>query len=249
MNRTLLILSNLLFISGFVLAQQHFESGYIVQPHQDTLKGFIDYRNWSRNPDIIYFKTADEATVRAYGSGDISGFYVHGETYVKAEIQRNISPVRESELTESTVPLTVVDTAFLLAVVDGERSLYYLNDENDRIQLYVGQGQQYEMLIYYRYKRKTEAGTSIISPDRYKQQLKNYFSDCPAVESKFANMSYSRNAIVKIFGQYYKACGNKPKFISTKERISLETGIVAGLSATSISFTGKGFPISRKIRF
>jgi len=33
-----------------LFAQSNFKSGYIVMPKGDTVKGYIDYREWDNNP-------------------------------------------------------------------------------------------------------------------------------------------------------------------------------------------------------
>ncbi len=53
------IILGLLFLFMFLQAsfcQENYQPGYIVGLKGDTLHGFINYRNWERNPDKISFR-------------------------------------------------------------------------------------------------------------------------------------------------------------------------------------------------
>lgn len=39
-----------------IYAQSKFEPGYIVTSKSDTVRGMIEYRNWSQNPETILFR-------------------------------------------------------------------------------------------------------------------------------------------------------------------------------------------------
>ena len=242
--RLLFAVNFLLYLfSQTVLAQKKFEPGYIINIQNDTLKGFIDYRNWSKNPEKITFKTTIESEDKTYGLTNISGFYVHEEHYVKAIVNVDVSPYKANQLSESPVPQIQQDTVFLMVMARGPKSLYYLKDGLDKTHLYIGKGADYELLSYYQYKMIRADQSGIITIDRFKQQLQEYFGDCPAVQAKINTLSYSQNRVAKLFNSFYSECrSSTAAFIQKKEKALVQTGVLAGLSVTKIKFKGINHP-------
>ena len=73
------------FSSSF--CQKNFLPGYVIQ-NGDTLKGFIDYRNWRVNPDAISFRRDLNSDERVFAPLEIDGFAVHDERYASAGISK-----------------------------------------------------------------------------------------------------------------------------------------------------------------
>src|ERR1700733_6331117 len=67
----------------FSLAQSNYKPGYVVTLKGDTLRGFIDYREWDSNPNAINFKTiAANKTAQSFTPADIVYFNIDDmETY------------------------------------------------------------------------------------------------------------------------------------------------------------------------
>lgn len=244
------------FTSHSISAQEKYESGYIIAEKQDTIKGFIDYRNWSKNPEEIHFKNTIEGEEKVYGFSKMTGFHVHDEHYMRAEVTVDVSPYKSNQLSDSPIPQTQQDTVFLMVLTEGPKSLYYLKDKSDKVHFYIRKDQNYELLNYYQYKLATDSQSGIITIDRFKQQLQEYFSDCPGMQRRISMLSYSKNRLTKIFKSYYEEFStSKPSFVQKTERVSVQTGVLAGLSATKISFkgssapylTGQDFPVSYNI--
>lgn len=108
--KTLLIL---IAFPSFLFAQSNYKPGYVVTLKGDTLKGFIDYREWDRTPDTIHFKKeVEDETIAEYGPNDIVFFNVDRlESY-----QRYEGPIS----TDPTAPDQVGidrDTSFTTAIV------------------------------------------------------------------------------------------------------------------------------------
>ena len=237
------ITSIVLFIlfAQFVKAQKSFEPGYLLISPTDTVKGFIDYRNWSNNPETISFKTSEQEQAKTYGFADLAGFYVHGENYVKAEVDVDISPSSVDELSHSPSPQIKKMIAFLLIVNRGSKSLYYLRTKNSKVHLYISdQPGSYQLLINYRYLSGTN---QIVSASQYKDQLKKFFSNCEGLIPDRITFSLSTNAISKIFDRFYEKCSSeKPAASYEREPIVIELGLLAGLSASKLRFKGTYTP-------
>jgi hypothetical protein len=103
-----------------VTAQKNYQKGHVVLTNGDTLKGWIDYRNWHVNPTSIRFKQDSLAdNPHQFTTADISFFQVAGDKYVKAFITKDMLPVDIGHLVPDSTVNQQTDTAFLRMLVEG----------------------------------------------------------------------------------------------------------------------------------
>jgi len=77
----------LLFLPLFSLAQSNYKPGYVITVKGDTVHGFIDYKEWDKNPKNISFKNAlNDSVAENFTSKNASGFAVTGSEYFKVFI-------------------------------------------------------------------------------------------------------------------------------------------------------------------
>ncbi|KQS30898.1 hypothetical protein [Dyadobacter sp. Leaf189] len=244
-----------LFVSfHYSKAQKSFEPGYLLVSAGDTLKGYIDYKNWSKNPETISFRNTADGAAKTYGLSDLEGFYVHGESYIKAEVDVNTSPSSIDELSYSPLPKLEKTTAFLLTLNSGPKGLYYLKGKDDKVQLYVSDKPgAYELLVEHRYLANN-ASRQVVTVNQYREQLKKFFSDCEAVMAGNKKVFYSSKMIGQVFDRYYAQCASTKPAVSYKSPASVtQFGIIAGLTGSKLSFEGVydprlvhgNFPVSR----
>jgi hypothetical protein len=230
----------LLSISN-IYGQSKFEPGYVTTSTGDTIRGMIDYRNWSQNPKAIRFRDDKTQTNKSLGIHDLSGFQVHGESYERAVVSLNTTAINNNDLPEISLPELATDTVFLLKLADGTKSLYYLRDHTDKVQLYFGK--EHELLIFHKYKIIKENQTRIATVDRYRQQVKAYLDNCPEISGRITNLRYSNKEILELFSLYYNKCSAAtPRLISRREGLGFEKGVIAGITSAKLSFTGYNFP-------
>ena len=56
MNKFLILLALTCLASALSFGQRNFQPGYIVLNNNDTVAGFIDYREWHKNPEKPFFR-------------------------------------------------------------------------------------------------------------------------------------------------------------------------------------------------
>lgn len=248
-----------LFVLSFqyAKAQKSFEPGYLVTSPNDTIRGYIDYKSWSRNPETINFKTSSGEKAETYGLSDMEGFGVHGENYVKAQVEINISPTDIDKLSSSSVPEVIKTVAFLLVVNNGPKGFFYLKDKAGKVQLYIREKEgPYQLLINHRYLAGN-GSQKVVTVTYYREQLNNFFAECPGLIANQKLLPYSQSSIGKVFDRFYAKCSSpKTPVVSYKPTSSLiQVGIAAGLSSSKLSFEGPvepelvngGFPVSNKV--
>ena len=73
------LLALFILLPVWAFGQQNFQPAKITTLTGDTLRGFIDYRGWNKNPLFITFKAGEQATPKILRPLDIKEFQVSGE--------------------------------------------------------------------------------------------------------------------------------------------------------------------------
>ena len=232
-----LILGTFLSLNAF--SQRNFIPGYVVTLHGDTLHGQIDYRNWDRNPDKIVFELEGKTTPVQYSPLDIRSFKGNDEIYVSAIVSSSASSRKAGNLGDETNLRTEVDTTFLQTLIQGDKSLYYLKNRLGIENFYIKQNGKYELLVYNIYKSNTEAKVHVTK--KYVGQLTLYFNNAPSVQQQLQKTDYTKTSLKNLFLAYYRQSSTAPKFQKKTDKGSVEYGLVAGVSISSVKFGGDGF--------
>lgn len=242
-----------MLISNNSYSQSNFQAGYIIDIHKDTIKGFVDYRNWDKSPMAIVFKTLPDSEKKVYTPADIESFSVAGESYIRAIVTVDDSPFRENELTVTQIPQYRTDTVFLQILINGAKSLFYLKDQNLKVHFFIYQKGVYETLVFIKYLQNVDGGGAVKTNEKFKGQLTLYFQDCPSIQKKINYAGYSKDDLISLFKEYYKCTQNTIVYQSPSEKVKSDFGIFAGLSLTNLKFTGTndfnsiiyaGYPLS-----
>jgi len=207
------------------------QPGYIVILKNDTVRGFIDYRNWEKNPDKIEFSHPNKDRTTTYTPQDIKSFEVGNEIYESGIVTMDNSPFKTEELSEEVKYNYITDTVFLQNLVKGDKSLYLFMDLNGKENFFTGNGSNFELLIYKRYLKRDDLGYLDLAEDkRFIGQLTLYLSDCRNLQSKLPDVKYEKKYLVDLFLFYYKC--SKKTIASQNKAISkpYELGAFAGLS-------------------
>ena len=84
------------YIVGF--AQKNYLSGYVILNNGSKISGFINYKNWEKNPISFQFKKSFNEPDITYGIKDIHSFQVEGfDKYERAVVSINMMPLIKVE--------------------------------------------------------------------------------------------------------------------------------------------------------
>jgi hypothetical protein len=245
----------LTFICMTAFGKDKYLPGYIIQLNGDTIKGFIAYRNWNANPERIFFKRDLSFPREGYSSTEIKGFKVSDELYISAIVIIDKSEISNEGLEESEEGILIIDTVFLQTMIQGTKSLYYYIEKNIKAQFYIKQDTAYELLLYKKYReQQVIRGTSlaldegflmkqkyenaVIEKKPFLNQLAIYLQDCPDIQSTFNTTAYTKESLEKLFHNYYECINSKMAFQKKTEMTLIETGVLSGLSVTTVTFSG-----------
>jgi hypothetical protein len=218
--------------------QKNMQQGFIVNNSGDTLNGFIDYRNWEKNPDEIVFSRSINGTENIFLPTNIRSFEVGNEKYESSPVRIDRSPYKIEDLSLEVKYNYVMDTVFLQNLVKGEKSLYFYKDSDGKEYFFISNGKAFDLLSYKRYLKYDDNGNACLAEDkRYIGQLNLFLNDCSSIRNKLQGTKYEKKALVNLFSYYY-TCSNK--VISSQDNSDskpYEFGFFAGLSLTRFGYT------------
>jgi hypothetical protein len=240
MKKTVLLLIAILFVQT-LFSQENYLSGYVIKPDGDTIFGLVDYKNWGYNPNRIKFRTESESNPVIYKPTDIIEFSVNNEKYISGIIDSETSPTRAAQLTEDPTINLVAVTAFVQAIVQGDKGLYYYKDNKGKENFYIKQDGTFELLVHKKYLKIQDRKKVIVDNNRFIGQLAIYLNDCSSIQSKLNKTTYSWKSLNNLFQFYYKCSQSGPVFQVKKEKVSTEFGALAGVTLSSLKFRSDYF--------
>ncbi|AHM63406.1 hypothetical protein D770_25815 [Flammeovirgaceae bacterium 311] len=224
------------FMFQTAFCQENYLPGFIISLKEDTVKGFVDYRNWDKTPKLISFKTGNNQLKSEFSPLDIKEFTVNNERYVSAIVETEISPSKVINMQYISELQLRVDTTFLESMIMGSKSLYYLKNQEGNENFYIGQESKPELLLYKKYYQLKDGGKVVKENKKYREQLSFYLEGCSSLGSKIANTPYSKKSMEKLFDAYYSCTQTDMAFKKETEKTGVEIGVIAGASLTSVKF-------------
>ena len=235
----LFILVLILLLVNTTYCQKNFLPGYVINLKGDSVKGFINYRNWDTNPKKIDFKKSADGKIAYITPAGIKEFGVADESYKSGIVEVDESYNDLISLTYSEEFKYRVDTAFLQTLVQGVKSLYRYKDLKGKEQFFIGQTTGFELLQYKEYYKNVNGVKNIATNNRFIGQLCYYLRDCPEIAKLTAHTKYTGSSLTYLFQEYNNCANKEASFVLKKKKASNDFGILAGLSVTKITFKGK----------
>ncbi len=231
----------------FSLAQGYYKPGFVINLKGDTLKGYIDLKEWGNNPQDVNFKTSlDKSAPQDFTVNDIGYFEVPGAVAYKTfTTSISLDETNIQKLGHERDTSTRTATVFLKAEQQGKNaSLYSYSDGlKDRFYIYDSQTKKVAELIYRVYFVPSDKNNVTVSyQNAYKQQLLliaqkfNTFSS--NLQALIEDAEYQRTYLVSICSKInnFKQVRNTAK----KNYIRFFAGV--GLNYSTVNLDGN-FPL------
>ena len=209
-------------------AQVNYKDATIVNLNGDSIKGYIDYKNWEINPLQIKFKKDLSALNEVFTPEDILSFEVEKEKYISATVEVSYSSSDVNRITDnSPKPETMVETVFIKSLVEGDKSLYSYKNISSEGNFYIKNNGKFELLIYKKYI--DTASYKILENLNYRNQLYTYLEYPLSLQTAIEKTQYSKNSLQRIFELYYNKHEQKnASYTSTKDSVKLTLGATIG---------------------
>ncbi|WP_295799765.1 outer membrane beta-barrel protein [Mucilaginibacter sp.] len=160
----------------FSLAQSNYKPGFVVNLKGDTLRGFIDYREWSNNPNAISFKhQVTDASGAKYTPADISSFNINSiEAYQKYTGLISMDVVNTDHLTTGKDTSVKMADVFLRILQKGKNVTLYSYTDDLKARYFIGDGPNFfpKELVYRIYEANDSNGNGkTFTDETYLKQL------------------------------------------------------------------------------
>lgn len=221
-----------LFCSLLLCAQSNFLPGTITKSTGEIENGFVDYKEWAKNPSRISFKKGTDAIASSYSVDDLLGFEVMGkEKYIRASIKKDMMPVKINDL--KVLPSVKVESviAFVREIFRNDRiGLYIYRDFKDHFYVSETNGEFVE-LVY----GVTANGEDVLENNAFRDQLLNYFPELRNKVKVTGNLERLRYRETDLTGFFYMATNTKAK---PKQKIKPVFFAGTGIALSTLKVSG-----------
>lgn len=207
----------LLVLPALCIAQINYEPGYFIENGNKT-QCLIKNLAWKNNPASFEYKLNETDEAKTKTISTVSEFNVN-ESYKFVKVTTNIdrSETNLDRLDNTKEPKWKNETLFLKVLIEGKISLY-MYEENNLIRYFTANGDLnlVQQLVFKEY----HADGGIAQNNYFRQQLYNQMRDGGLAMSRFENLKYKKDDLVKLFTEYNGGSTKKMTNLSEKQNKS-----------------------------
>jgi hypothetical protein len=202
-----------------VFSQSDFRKGFIITNENDTINGFINYREGIKKHKVCEFKLSEDRKVTSYFPKDINGYKFLNDKYFVTK--------------EFTFENNAKKKVFFEILVQGKVTLYkYLGDFF--VEKY---GEEYIKLTNE--KTLVNKGSAIFYKysNRYIGILSYLLSDCKQLKEEINTLRFLEMELTDLIESYNNCIeGPSVSFKENKPWLKTSFGFLAGMNSSKISF-------------
>ena len=225
-----------LLVSLSSFAQSNYKPGYVVDLKNDTLKGFIGYKEWENNPKEFTFKSnLNQSSPQKFSLGNSNAFGVIGiEDFRKFVFSKSNSATDINKLEVGIDTSRTVDTAFLKVIVKGKNVSLYSFTDNIKTRFYTttNKDREPQELDYYVF-HQIYNNANTLTVYTFRDQIKNIASNYDTNNIKLANKikyAYYREGDLKTIVELINGEGSQSTQQSSVSAVRYFVGAAARFS-------------------
>ncbi|MDT3404134.1 hypothetical protein [Mucilaginibacter terrae] len=216
-----LLVALLLALPAAIYAQSNFKPAYILKLNGDTLKGYINYREWNITPENIEFKPSlSSKSITKFQPSQISGFGINNiDRYIsymgRISADNNIFPELPSQLDTTTK----LDTVFLHLSYTGKPLSLLSQRDNQKYRYFVQEnnGPITELKMHQYYNESSQLSTANPYIDVLYQLSNKYNPTAKNINLNIQKTDFVQSDIVRIIKIINSdRSKNTPSMIGTK---------------------------------
>jgi len=171
------------YLTGFftlitytVFAQSNYHPGYVVKANGDTVKGYIDYREWDYTPKSIHFKTNEaDKNVTEFSSQAIKMFDITGmEHYISYMGLISMDKTSFPDLPAGLDTTKLLQTIFLRQVATGKHLTLYQQKDDTKSRFFITEKDG--PITELKYSQYYSDDNTVAESTRFRGQLAYYIS-------------------------------------------------------------------------
>jgi len=232
----LLCIALLIALPTAIFAQSNYHEGYVLKNNGDTLKGYINYREWSHSPRSIDFKIhkTDNQTI-SFNPTTIKAFSINGlENYIGYKGSISMDKTTFPNIPESLDTTKKLDTLFLRQLAIGAHLTLFQHLDEVKTRFFIAEANNEPVeLIYHQYYDDSK---QIVNSDGYKGQLLLYINKFmpgnDKLNGKIERLTYQPTELVSIVNEINN---NKSIAVKTKSGSRLFIGVSVTNTRTQVT--------------
>ena len=220
-------------------SQSNYVPAEIILANGEAKSGWVNNKDWLKNPSEISFKFELDGDKTLLQANDLKEVKFDNKKYISRSITYDATPLALDKLTTSQLGTPVQDTILLEVIFEGEKSLYFLKDQDNKQHFFIAEKDDIIELIYRKYLTEGEGVEKTMGEiNTYKNMLVYYFNDCPSIAQSIQTMTYTTKHMVKVFHEYFKCSKTPYEAFSLKEKSSIELYVGGGVIFSKLTFGG-----------
>jgi hypothetical protein len=209
----------------------------------DTIKGYVDFKEWGTSPTKFNFKSAITGEASIYTADNAKAFGITGYEYYKLfNITVSQAKLDVSQLTQDVDTTSIAGTYFLKLITTGSKLSMYSYDNGYRPHFYVADGNANPVELIIRSYLDPQENSKIITQYTYRRQLQTwaymYKNDDHQLKQKIAQANYNAGQIASIIDNI-NGPGNRPIKQYNKSSSPTRFFVGAGAVSTDTKFSGE----------
>lgn len=183
-------------------SQSNYKSGHVVKVNGDTLKGFINYKEWQHSPKSIKFRSGTSGQSHELSPEEIKSFEINGlESYISYIGQISTDRTKFPNIPAYLDTTRVLDTVLLRQVTTGKFVTLYSHKDKVKERYFISHsGKTPTELRYHQYYN---ANNQIAILDYYKLTLDSLQSKLQPgnvkLKKKIQDSKFTSYNLVEIF--------------------------------------------------
>jgi len=244
MKKIYLLLLLLFFALPFLsIAQSNYKSGYVINLKGDTLRGYINYREWRQNPKSIDFKTElNNGIPQKLTVSDINYFEITGyETYERYLIKASVAGIELSNAPTGVDTLYTIENAFLQLLQNGKNCTLYAYTDDIKTRFYIkSAGITPPAELIYRVYFEPNNSRNLITRTTYQGQLIALAASFNLIklQQQIQKTDYTASDLSKIVSKINSDSKYNAENTSSAKNGSLMFSIGAGLNVSKLKYEG-----------
>ncbi|MGN6179675.1 MAG: hypothetical protein ACTHNW_10875 [Mucilaginibacter sp.] len=223
-------------------AQSNYKPGYVVTLKGDTLKGYINYKEWEYNPWRIEFKTSLNDVKTAYSTENTTGFAISGfETYRRFTLSVSRDQTEYLNLSQGIDTTTVSKTAFFKIIATGKNVTLYSYADKTKQRFFIAEGTQMPVELIYHIYIDPNGLNQVLTDAGYKKQLLKLAAQYQPAQTQLLTeiqeADYKYDEMVKVTNRINGLYG-----LTAEQKKLTKPGIVffitAGANSSTVKLSG-----------
>ncbi|SHF78056.1 outer membrane beta-barrel protein [Pedobacter caeni] len=221
------------------IAQSNFHKGYLITNANDTLKGYIDYKEGSSNSDSFIFKSDLSAKPQSYNLTNCAAYGIDGlVAYQRFLVNISLGSEDLGKLSDVIDRSSRRDTVFLEVLQVGPKVSLYIYRDRIKKRYYIldRDDQEPSELLRHLYNNPNNPGSAITNVEYARQLipvLKKYDQWTETSEYKLRGLGYNSAELLKIVARI----NNQQVEKSGTPKLRFFVG--AGINLSDTRFKGK----------